>query len=224
MASDDYRVDYAEITRVYRTEKKDALTGIPPDFYTRAMDYVRGLESAEKEMSGSNRELAQSAQTQIREARKLLSNIWEFRTRKLTLIAVSQRRTKDFHPAGLAREEEAFLATLMDAIREHENSSLRERAHAAAAAPAVAARGQELQGVKAHEPGREAQEGASRASGRPAGRLVLLRFTANVPKFATEFGEFDIRKEDVAFLPEAYSRVLIERKVATAIDAGQKKS
>ncbi len=44
--------------------------------------------------------------------------------------------------------------------------------------------------------------------------LILLRFTEDAPRFATEFGEFDIRKEDVAYLPSAYSKVLIGRKVA----------
>ena len=219
MASDDYRVDYSEISRVYRMERKDALTEISSDFYGKAREYIHTLENAEREAAGASREMLHNAQVQIRDARKLLSNIWEFRTRKLALIAVSQRRAAAFQPKGLASEEQAFLDEMLADIREHERSSLSGGASTEPAPPRVV---REAEGVQqgAAEVKVEKAETAKRSEAtKPAGKLVLVRFTANAPKFATEFGEFELMKDDVAFLPEAYSRVLIDRKVAVPVES-----
>lgn len=215
MASNDYKVDYAEITRVYRLERKDALSDIPSDFYGRAREYIESLESAEKESGEENRELLQAARTQIREARKLIGNIWEFRTRKLALMAVSQRKSGTIGPKGLAAEEMEFFNNMVESIRQHEESSLRSvtKKETARKAAVTAPVQKETAGEKkedADAPPKVPESTDNRS-------LVLVRFSDSVPTFATEYGEFEVRREDVAFLPEAYARVLIDRKVAVAI-------
>lgn len=219
MSSEDYSVDYAEITRVYRTLRGDVLVDIPHDFYRKAAEYIASLEKAEEEAGPSNRELLHTARTQIREARKLLNQIWEFRTRKLALFAVSQRRAETSVQKGLSDEEQEFLSRMVSVVREHENASLRTGRPAGDTPPAIqpsrvpsrVPTNPEVR--KAEGPGEDAQKDLPFT----APKLVMVRFVENVPKFATEFGEFDVKKEDVAFLPEAYSRVLVERKVAVRI-------
>lgn len=216
MASSDYKVDYAEITRVYRLERKDALSEIPSDFYSRAREYIESLESAEKDAVEDHRELLQAARAQIREARKLIGNIWEFRTRKIALMAVSQRKPGASSPRGLATEEKEFLDGMIEAVRRHEDSSLRPGERREPVRPAA----EKVSAPKEHtvektEKGETTQE-AQDAGGGSA--LALLRFLESVPTFATEFGEFDVRKEEVAYLPEAYAKVLIDRKTAVLIE------
>ncbi len=220
MSSEDYKVDYAEITRVYRTLRGDVLVDIPHDFYRKAAEYIASLEKAGEEASSSNRELLHTAQTQIREARKLLNQIWEFRTRKLALFAVSQRKSEPSGQKGLSAEEEEFLAHMISAVREHENASLhtgqlpRDTTSTVTPPPLSSTAITVAEERRAEESEDEAPKGVK----LHAPKLVMVRFVENVPKFATEFGEFDVKKEDVAFLPEAYSRVLVDRKVAVRID------
>lgn len=222
MASGEYRVDYAEISRVYRMERKDALTELPGDFYSRAREYIESLVRAEKEGGQLSSDLIHTALMQIREARKLLANIWEFRTRKIALIAVSQRKSEEFRPRGLAVEEEDFLNRLLDAIRGHEAASLSGRSQ-----PPIAVKEVETSPPPAPPAAKETAVQERPAAGevrktaeQPAavGRLVFLRFVSDAPRFATEFGEFEIRKEEAALLPEAYARVLVGRKVAAEVE------
>ncbi len=219
MASEDYRVDYAEITRIYRTLRGDVLTEIPSDFYRKASDYITSLEKAEEEARSSNKELLHTAQTQIREARKLLGNIWEFRTRKLALMAVSQRKGTVVEQKGLSSEEEEFLSSMISVVRQHEQSSLHGRKTGGGADGSMApAPVKPVDEKRAVEPVREMREPVAEKQAKEEGGLVLVRFLENVPRFATEYGEFEMKKEDVAFLPEAYSRVLVDRKVAVRIE------
>ena len=220
MSSEDYRVDYAEITRVYRTLRGDVLVDLPHDFYRKAAEYIASLEKAEEEASSSNRELLHTAQTQIREARKLLNQIWEFRTRKLALFAVSQRRSENSGQKGLTAEEEEFLTRMISAVMQHENASLHTEHNPRDTASAIPPRPLSSKATIVVEERRaeESEDEAPKDVQLQAPKFVMVRFVENVPKFATEFGEFDVRKEDVAFLPEAYSRVLLDRKVAVRID------
>jgi hypothetical protein len=54
-------------------------------------------------------------------------------------------------------------------------------------------------------------------SNREGIRMVLLRFVKDAPSFSTEFGEFRLKKGDVANIPEQYARILTSRKVALEI-------
>lgn len=223
MVSDEYRVNYSEITKIYRNERKEPLAEIPPDFYAKARAYIEELRTESKSAPGT--EYAVTASAQIRETVKLLRHIWEFRTRKLLLLAVSQRKQEDYEIRGLADEEKEFFTSARKLVRAHEDTAMRspdETVHPARAAEEAAAgqAGKEVQrtdGDSVHVSEEHPRTASSEDT--PGGnKMLLIRFVSDIPEFTTEFGSIRASRGDVANLPERYAKILIEREAAVIID------
>ncbi len=222
MASEEYRVNYSEITKIYRNERKDVLTELPGDFYAKARLYIEEL-TTEEERSRENSELSAAARSQINEATKLLRHIWEFRTRKLMLLAVSQRHQAEVELRGLADEERALLSKAVSVVRLHEKSSLdgkpQKEEYVTAAKTSVETVKERVETVN-EDPEPPAQIAAGIAhTDHEVGeqKMVLLRFISDAPKFSTEFGDFSLKKGEVANIPAQYAKILTNRKVAVEI-------
>ncbi len=223
MASEEYRVNYSEITKIYRNERKDVLTDLPEDFYAKARLYIEELAS-EEEKNRKNSEISAAARSQINEATKLLRHIWEFRTRKILLLAVSQRQQDEAELGGLAEEERALLAKAKSVVRTHEKCSLEGK-------QAEEKIGTETEDGEREGKVEEAAEENRIASVQIAGvtaradesgdgvKMVLLRFIGDAPKFSTEFGDFSPKKGEVANMPAQYAKILTDRKVAVEIES-----
>ncbi|MDH2906249.1 MAG: hypothetical protein PXX82_07865 [Methanomassiliicoccales archaeon] len=226
MASEEYRVNYSEITKIYRNERKDVLTELPGDFYAKARLYIEEL-TAEEERSRENSELSAAARSQINEATKLLRHIWEFRTRKLMLLAVSQRHQAEVELRGLADEERALLSKAVSVVRLHEKSSLdgkpQKEEYVTAAKTSVETVKERVETVNEYpEPPAQIAAGIAHTDheiDHEVGeqKMVLLRFISDAPKFSTEFGEFSLKKGEVANIPAQYAKILTNRKVAVEI-------
>jgi DNA replication initiation complex subunit (GINS family) len=228
MVSDEYRVNYSEITKIYRNERKEPLAEIPPDFYVKARAYIEELRKESTSAPGTD--YSSSAMTQIRETVKLLRHIWEFRTRKLLLLAVSQRKQEDYEIRGLADEEREFLASARKLVSMHEDNVLVASGEKVPPPPAVgeASGGREERdapgstGDAAHAGEGDAHAGDAHApqtgDATAGGRMILIRFVADVPEFTTEFGSIRAARGDVANLPERYAKILLERQAAVRID------
>ncbi len=222
MASEEYRVNYSEITKVYRNERKDALTELPGDFYAKARSYINEL-TVEGEKNRKNSELSAAARSQISEATKLLKHIWEFRTRKLLLLAVSQRNQEDSELRGLADEERELLARAISVVKSHEKYSLEGKpvgAEGSGNPSDETSQPEEKVGganetVEVREP--DTVDATRIVDPVAATKMVLIRLVSDAPKFSTEFGELSLKRGDVANVPEQYARILTDRQVAVAV-------
>lgn len=234
MPPDEYKVTYSEITRIYRDARKEVLTEIPHDFYARAREYLQELR--EEEESSARTDRAGAGQLQLREASKLLKQIWEFRTRKLLLLAVSQRMQDEFNIRGLSDEETEFFVAARNLVRAHEHSVFSGGTHKPVD---VAGAGQAAQAAEASATGEKAgtdgntdgksvtateDEGSRSGDGdqgtvNSGDEMVLVRLLGDVPMFSTEYGNLTLGREDIASIPARYAKVLISRNVAVRIDS-----
>jgi|GEM_PF-4018799 DNA replication initiation complex subunit (GINS family) len=198
MPADGYTVDYEEITRIYRNEKKAGrYLDLPRDFYRRAVEYIRTVEE-ELVKEGTETEFYRSGKEQVREMKKMITLIWKFRTKKICDTCIAAGDKENIGLEGLTDEEMEFQKKLQALLAEYRRLSLEGlKRDGAAAAP------------------QERMEAPVQSSSEA---LLLIHVLSDVPRFSTENGEFEFRKEEVAHIEERYASVLVKRGMAKSID------
>ncbi|MEM3851654.1 MAG: hypothetical protein QXP70_01495 [Methanomassiliicoccales archaeon] len=199
-------LDYSEITRVYRGEKKSGKPmEIPADFYRKARAYIQHLEERTTDGSG-NADATMAALSQIKESRKLLASIWEFRARKLFMLAMAGEEV----PPGLSYEEQELYSELLRLLR-----MARESALTGSQTGQTAEKRGEAENTVETKEGHEEHSTPAESEGK----LALIRTNKQVPQFVTEEGSFMLDKEEIAFIPHQYATVLLKRGAAAAVSS-----
>jgi len=201
--AEDERVDYEQITHIYRVERNTPLSPLPQDFYTRARAYIAELEKAEQELRDERKPVPASARSQIEKSLRLLSSIWEFRTRKLALLAVSQRGRENFTVEGITDEENEFLVSVLRLVKKHADAALLGKVE----------KKEEKYTVEAPEERKE-ETGPTISGGK-----MLIRIKEHIPTFATAERIYTLEREDVVNMDSRFASVLLSRKYALPVNA-----
>lgn len=193
-----YEVDFSEISRIYRLERKSGkYTELRKDFYSKAREYLAGLENSIRDQK--NRDIAAAGEEQRKEILRILPLIWRFRTRKICDMCIAEKDPAKIELTGLTDEEQYFLKNFVEVL--------------------IAFRGEALEGRQARKEETAVQPNRATEAEEPAngGAPVLLRVLTDVPRFSTEDGEFELKAQEIANIPERYAKVLIKRGVAKEI-------
>ena len=200
-------VTFERITKVYREEsQKKTLTALEPDFWDKVARYVAGLEAdlAAARAKDPNSKAALLLLDELRKVQQRREQIYQYRERKVTLLASQVASGSTVEPKGLTRPEQEFLGRLVDLLK-----VAREAAYGTAASSPSA-------------PPSKASSEASRPPARtppaqPQG--VLLHILEDVPPFAGRDGTYRLKKEDLVTVEPSIAKVLVERGKARPVAA-----
>src|SRR3990172_6370122 len=130
----DETVDFERVTKVYREESsKKTLSRLEPDFYGKLAVYLKGLErkATEAVAKSPNSPQAMLLQDELRKVLKKRDQIFQYRERKIALLASLRASGGEADISGLATPEAELFDRLVGLLKQ-----AREVAFGAAMAPA----------------------------------------------------------------------------------------
>lgn len=211
------RVDFERITQIYREESgKKQMVELEPDFYDAANEYLRRLETETAKASKENATApkTQFLQDELRKARKRLEQIYQYRERKIALLAQSKVSGVEGELKGVTVQEQILFEKLVAALGDSRRLVF---GGAQEVGPHVEAPPAE---EKAHEPEAVVQLPKQTASPPATAqrKTVTVYVMEDVPPFAGIDVTYRLMKEDVVSMPEEYANVLVKRGVARVVD------
>jgi DNA replication initiation complex subunit (GINS family) len=214
----DELVDFERVTKVYREESsKKTLSRLEPDFYGKLGTYLRGLEAraAEEVTKGPNSPKAMLLQDELRKVLKKRDQIFQYRERKIALLASSKASGGEADVSGLAAPEAELFAHLVALLKQTREAAFAGGGLPPAPAPAPAT----APPPAARSPATSAPAPVFQRLAEPPKKiappepkdLVVVHVLEDLPTFAGIDAKYTLRKEDVVTLPRAIAKVLIDR-------------
>ncbi|MFQ6013136.1 MAG: hypothetical protein ACE5LS_05780 [Thermoplasmata archaeon] len=207
MAGDEIGLE--RVLQVYREEsRRKGLTPLEPDFWERVRAYVAGLEGdlAEETARDPNSAKAALLRDELKKVLKRREQIWQYRGRKMALMAWSAAAGATTDTGVLTPLEARSFEDLMAVLDASRRRAFRE--------------GEEIAPEEAPPEPTQAEAdnpAPKRATARPAKDQVLLRILKDVPAFAGLDVTYRLRKEDVVSLPPDLAKVLMKKGKAEEI-------
>ncbi len=211
------RVDFERITQVYREESgKKQLVELEPDFYDAANEYLKRLERETARASGENATApkTQFLQDELRKARKRLEQIYQYRERKIALLAQSNVSGVETELKGITVQEQVLFERLVAALGDSRR---------------LVFGGSQVAEQRVEVPRAEEKPRESEAAGQPPKpisapppqtqrKTVTVYVMEDVPPFAGIDVTYKLMKEDVVSMPEEYANVLVKRGKARVVE------
>lgn len=207
MAGDEIGLE--RVLQVYREEsRRKGLTSLEPDFWEQVLAYVEGLEGdlAQETSRDPNSAKAALLRDELKKALKRREQIWQYRGRKMALMAWSTAAGATTDTDVLTPPEAESFDEFMAAL----NASRRR----------LLGKGEDRE--PAETPPRPAKAKADnpapkKAPARPAKEQVLLRILKDVPPFVGLDVTYRLREQDVVSLPPDLAQVLTGKGTAEEI-------
>lgn len=216
----DEAVDFERVTKVYREESsKKTLSRLEPDFYGKLAVYLKALEqkAAEAVAKSPNSPQAMLLQDELRKVLKKRDQIFQYRERKIGLLASLRASGGEADVSGLATPEAELFDKLVALLKQ-----AREVAFGAAMAPApgpATATPAPPPPIPAATPPAPPPAPVFQRLAEPPKKiappapkdLVVVHVLEDIPSFAGIDAKYTLKKEDVVTLPRAIAKVLIDR-------------
>lgn len=199
-------VTFERITRVYRDESsKKTLTQLEPDFWERVERYVAKLEAdlAAERAKNPNSKAGMLLQDELRKVEQKREQIYQYRERKIGLLASARVGGESVETRGLARPEPELLEGLVSLLAEARAAAMGGASFAAKVPVATA---------EASEP---VAPKAPKVAAEPRG--ILVHVLEDVPPFAGPDQTYRLHKEDLVTLPPQLAKVLVDRGKARVV-------
>ena len=197
------------VLQVYREEsRRKALTTLESDFWERLQGYVEGLETdlAQETSRDPNSAKAALLRDELKKVLKRREQIWQYRGRKMALMAWSTAAGATTDTGVLTPlEAESFeeFMIVLDASRRRAFGTGEDTGPPEAASKVAK--------VKTNNPA------PKKPPGRPAKEQVLLRILEDVPPFVGVDVTYRLRKQDIVSLPPELAKLLTEKGTAEEI-------
>src|SRR5437867_2787847 len=201
-------VTFERITKLYREESgKKSLTALEPDFWEKVRNYVTALETAlaaERAKDPNSRATVQ-LQDELRKSQQKREQIYQYRERKLGLLAGSIAGGATTEVRGLARPEQDLLHRLVELLTETRSAAY--GGPPKSSPPAVATAGPATTPPAAPPP--------KLKESPPKG--VIVHVLEDVPPFAGPDGTYRLKKEDIVMVHPSIAKVLTDRGKARVV-------
>jgi len=228
MEKDKEKMSYDLVYQVYQKERQTAaLSKLDRDFYDRVANLIKGLSDEYDAESKTNPSSTKCMilYDELKKIRTLFHEIYEYRIRKIALMALTEASEGTVDTKGLVDQEisvfqqlKAILKKSYDEVGSVENgcpvpADLQARVLNVEAkpAPTVPARQPEAGPVLAD--GKAAEVGNVQAVPADAPikkkKTVPVQILEDIPKFAVEGGEvYTLKKKDYVSLPQTMAERL----------------
>ena len=192
----DDEINYRYLRKIQQSERDSpVLTRIDSNFYTSLSKYLRDLDTRlEKESSSQKYNLLRD---EIQNAKKIASNIYEQREKKVLLTAISK-----------ARGGNPDLNNLVDIEQELFNSVLKLMKQSREQLFIVRKKEEETVTPEIKDNKKEEKDNSN----------PIIRVTEDIPEFVgTDTKKYNLSKNDVLSLPKDMSDTLSRREAAKKI-------
>ncbi len=242
--SEEITLSYELLFELVRREKnRDDLQKLPKNFYPKLSEY---LKEKQKALSQENSDLftpeeIEKTRVQIQNTKKLISDLFERREKKIISLALNKIRTQSaiIDTSAVLREETHFYEKLMQILSEFRGEVLLNL-HNKSLLNYIP-RPHEYQETKKEEVKQETRHEAahpkaedtslskaslhaakSEMSDRPKDDTKSVRFVAKIPKFMGKSMEIygPYNEDDIASFPVQIANILIKKGKAEEIQTG----
>lgn len=235
MAKDDEEFSFETIAKVYREERKSTtLTKLPNNFYRNLMDYIerlhQGYLSARKDDPTSPKTVM--LEDEYFRSQKRAHQIYEYRERKVTTLALSAVNGGNPKTSSLTNEEKTAFKDIVETLTNNRGFilSVNERdacEPASFLAPEKDGTPSEVEGETGEHDASFFEEksenigSAEMPSKKLADENQVILIMEDIPSFETEDRSFNLKKDDVITLPTKYASVLCRNEKARVISGHQ---
>jgi DNA replication factor GINS len=187
-------INYKTLRKIQQTEKNSPmLTKIDSDFYNTLSRYLKYLDSRlEKESSSQKQKLLKD---EIQNTKKIVTNIYEQREKKILLAAISKARRGNPDLKNLVDAEKILFNSILKMMMQSRREFLNKKS-------------QEGKKTVGSEKESEKQENAN----------SIVRVVQDIPEFiGTDTKKYNLGRDDVVSLPGDMSDTLSKRGVVKEI-------
>lgn len=241
--SEEMNLSYELLFEIVRREKnRDDLQKLPKNFYPKLSEY---LKEKQKALSAENSDLftaeeIEKTRVQLSNTKKLISDLFERREKKIISLALNKIRTQSaiIDTSAVLKEETHFYEKLMHVLSEfrgevlvnlHNKTLLN---YIPKPAKQYEVKKEEAKGVKDEivsqrtedmQPSKVADHPyKSEISDKPKDDTKTVRFVAKIPKFMGKsmevYGPYN--EDDIASFPVQIANILIKKGKAEEIQTG----
>ena len=198
---DTDEINYKTLRRIQQTERNTpVLTKVDDNFYRALSQYVTELEGRLEKESSSQKQML--LKDEIQNTRKITTNIYEQREKKILLAAISKARGGNPYLKHLIDKEQHLFDSTLELMTQSRKQLLNKESKQS-----------KKEEIKPVEPENEEKENETRENTNP-----VVQITQDIPEFVgTDTKHYHLKKNDIISLPEDMSDTLAERGAARKI-------
>lgn len=187
-------INYKTLRKIQQMEKNSPmLTKIDSDFYTVLSKYLKYLDSRLEKKSSSQKQML--LKDEIQNTKKIVTNIYEQREKKILLAAISKARRGNPDLKNLVDTEKNLFDSILNLMVQSRRELLNKKS-------------QEEKKTVESEKESEKQENAN----------SIARVVQDIPEFVgTDTKKYNLKRGDVVSLPEDMNDTLSKRGVVKEI-------
>jgi len=198
---DTDEINYKTLRRIQQIERNaPMLTKVDDGFYRALSQYVNGLEGRLKKESPSQKQML--LKEEIQNTRKITTNIYEQREKKILLAAISKARGGNPDLKHLIDKEQQLFDSVLELMTQSRKQLLNKESEQI-----------KKEEIKPVEPKNEEKENETQENTNP-----VVQITQDIPEFiGTDTKHYHLKKNDIISLPGDMSDTLAERDAARKI-------
>jgi DNA replication initiation complex subunit (GINS family) len=220
MDKKEEKMSYDLIYQVYQRERQGAaLSKVEKDFYEKVGGLIKGLKEEYDTESKTNPSSTKCMllYDELKKVRTLFLEIYEYRIRKIALMALTGASEGSVDIKSLVGMETGLFEQLMVTLRRgYEDIGRVELGGAPAPVAPMSSANVEVGTLQSTSPGTHASEPGKDSPSAPIEpapikkkKLVAVQILEDIPKFAGEGGEvYILKKKDYASLPQVMAERL----------------
>jgi DNA replication initiation complex subunit (GINS family) len=194
-------INYKNLRKIQQIEKEaPTLTKIESSFYTALSDYLKYLDSRLEKESSSQKQML--LKEEIQNTRKIATNIYEQREKKIILAAISKARRGEPDLKNLVGVERNLFDSILQMMVQTREELLNKETREKEEEKTVESNVESKYGNKKQEITSQKQENNN----------SIVMVTKDIPEFiGTDAKKYNLRKGDVISLPQDMSDTLSKR-------------
>ena len=209
---DDEEIDYKTLRKIQELEKNSpVLTELKSYFYVKLNKYLQNLENRLKSESSQQKKIL--LKDEIQNIKKIATNIYEQREKKIILGAITKVRGGNPDLSKLIDiEEDLFNSVLNEMI--NSRKKFLEYKKEKFVEPESSKKFEKEKDDKIQQEPSEKEHNLKEKNINP-----IVRITENIPEFiGTDEKKYNLRNNDIVSIPEDMSDMLVGRGVAKKIN------
>jgi len=195
---EEEEINYKTLRKIQQSEKASpTLTSINQSFYSDLSDYLKNLEDRFEKESNSQKKML--LRDEIQNTKKIATNIYEQREKKVLLAAISKARSGDPDLKNLVDEEKKLFDSTLQNMTETREKLLNKKTEKIEKTSKETAKTEEK---------KEEQTNTN----------PIVMVTDDIPEFiGTDANKYVLKKGDVLSLPQDMSLTLSKRSVVKEV-------
>ena len=197
---EEEEINYRTLRKIQQMEKNSpVLTELKPDFYNVLLEYLKNLDNRlDKETTTQKQILLKD---EIQNTKKIATNIYEQREKKILLAAISKARGGNPDLKNMIDVEKNLFDPVLNLMLDSRKKIIE-----------IKTKENKSNNTKTVEPEEEKTEEKQENSN------PIVRVTQDIPEFiGTDEKKYNLRNNDVVSLPEDMSDMLSKRGVVEKI-------